>query len=394
MQTINIAYLSYEFPPHTAVGGIATYTENIAQLMAARGHHVEVFTSGPTVSLNESIATNLTVHRIPVADRTQFHYAIVDHFAQRQQQIKFDLVESPEYQREGYSIQQRFPQLPMIIRFHTPSFWVKTLNKTYQQHPLKEQLKKTFGIKQYKKEKDAEYLFAQQSNHWSVPSAVMKDVLVEHWNADANRITVLPNPFQPTTGLLKIPTDTQTDTITYIGRLEIRKGLIELTKAIPMVLQQYPTAKFRFIGQSDRGPGNHKLMIDYMQQELKAYASQLEFIPPVSKQQLEHYLAQTDICVFPGLWEVFGYVCVEAMAAARGIVAGNIGGMKDMLHNINGGILVNPTQPEEITNAILELLRNPQHRISMGLRSRQKTIDYYSGQLITETEQYYQKILS
>lgn len=50
----------------------------------------------------------------------------------------------------------------MIIRFHTPSFWVKSLNKTYQQHLLKEQLKKTFGIKQYNKEKDAEYLFAQQ----------------------------------------------------------------------------------------------------------------------------------------------------------------------------------------------------------------------------------------
>jgi len=393
MQLLNIAYLSYEFPPHTAVGGIATYTENIAQLMAARGHHIEVFTSGPFVSLNEPVATNLTIHRIPVADRQQFHQVIVDHFIQREEEIKFDLVESPEYQKVGFSIQQRFPELPMIIRFHTPSFWVKALNKTYQQRSFKEQLKKTFGIKQYKKETDAEYLFAQQANHWSVPSQVMKEVLIEHWNADSNRITVLPNPFHPTRTLLNIPADTNSNTITYIGRLEIRKGLIELTKAIPLVLQQYPTATFRFIGPSDRGPGNHKLMVDYMQQELKAYTSQLEFIPPVPKNELETYFAQTDICVFPSLWEVFGYVCVEAMAAARGIVAGNIGGMKEMLQDIDGGILVNPTQPEEIANAILQLLRHPQQRMEMGLRSRQKTIDYYSNHLITETEEYYRSLL-
>lgn len=394
MKPLHLAYLSYEFPPHTAVGGIATYTEQIARLMAARGHAVEVFTAGPANSLNEFIAENLLVHRLQVKDRNQFHWAIAEHFAERHRERKIDLVESPEYQREGFTIQQRFPQLPMIIRFHTPSFWVKTLNKTYQQHSLKEQLKKTFGIKQYNKEEDAEYLFAQQSKHWSVPSQVMKEVLVEQWNADPNRISVLPNPFQPTTGLLNIPADTQTNTITYIGRLEIRKGLIELTKTIPLVLQQHPTVKFRFIGQSDRGPGNHKLMIDFMQQELKAYASQLEFIPSVSKQELENYFAQTDICVFPSLWEVFGYVCVEAMAAARGIVAGNVGGMKDMLHDIHGGILVNPTQPEEIANAILHLLHHPQQRMEMGTRSRQKTIDYYSNQLIVETEQYYQKILS
>ena len=393
MKPLHLAYLSYEFPPHTAVGGIATYTENIAQLMAARGHHIEVFTSGPFISLNEPVATNLTIHRIPVAERQQFHQAIVGHFIQRHEEIKFDLVESPEYQKEGFSIQQRFPELPMIIRFHTPSFWVKALNKTYQQRSYKEQLKKTFGIKQYKKETDAEYLFAQQSTNWSAPSQVLKEVLIEHWNADPNRITVLPNPFQATPGLLTIPVDTQTNTITYIGRLETRKGLIELTKAIPLVLQQHPTAMFRFIGKSDRGPGNHKLMADYMQQELKAYASQLEFIAPVPKRELENYFAQTDICVFPSLWEVFGYVCVEAMAAARGIVAGNIGGMNEMLEDIDGGILVNPTQPEEMANAILQLLRHPQQRMEMGLRSRQKTIDYYSNHLITETEEYYRSLL-
>lgn len=78
MQPLHLAYLSYEFPPHTAVGGIAIYTEQIVRLMAARGHTVEVFTAGPANSLNESIAENLMVHRLRVNDRNQFHQAIAE----------------------------------------------------------------------------------------------------------------------------------------------------------------------------------------------------------------------------------------------------------------------------------------------------------------------------
>lgn len=45
MIVLKIAYLNFEFLPHTAIGGIATYTEQIVKLMAARRHLIELFTS-------------------------------------------------------------------------------------------------------------------------------------------------------------------------------------------------------------------------------------------------------------------------------------------------------------------------------------------------------------
>ncbi len=391
---LKIAYLSFEFPPDTAIGGIATYTEHITKLMAARGHLVEVFTSTPKQeSLNEMVAPNLIVHRIATSDRNVFYKTVVTYFKQRQELINFDLIESPDYQREGLAIKKEFPQLPMVIRFHTPSFFIKELNKKFTAHTTKEKLKKILGIKQYKKENDPEFELAKLCEGWSVPSLVMKDVLIQYWQTVPDKIKVLANPFQPSKNLLSINVETATETITYIGRLEIRKGVTQLTKAIPLVLERYPKAKFRFIGKSDHGPNKAKLMIDFMKDELKEYTSQLEFINHVSKAEIETYLAQTDICVFPSLWEVFGYVCVEAMASARGIVASKHGGMKDMLEDCNGGILVDPFEPQQIADGILYLLTYPKERIEMAHRSRVKAAGYYSNQLIDETENYYRGFL-
>lgn len=394
MKALKIAFLSFEYPPDTAIGGISTYTEHISKLMVAKGHYAEVFTSSPhRESLNEVIAPGLVIHRIHTTNRNEFHKIILSYFSQRHAQIQFHLVESPEYSCEGVSIRQSFPQLPMVIRFHSPSFLVKELNRQFSDHVIKEKVKKIFGIKQYKKEKDREYQFAQLSNTWTAPSVAMKDILMERWNTAEKNITVLANPFQPSENLLNIPVSSTAQTVTYIGRLETRKGLTQLTKAIPLVLEQKPGIIFRFIGKSDHGPNKKKLMIDYMKQELKNYAPQLEFINHVPKAEIENYLTQTAVCVFPSLWEVFGYVCVEAMAAARGIVASKHGGMKDMLEDINGGVLVDPFEPQQIADGILYLLNTPAVRMEMGLRSRQKVIDYYSIKLVDETEAYYRSIL-
>jgi hypothetical protein len=41
--SMKIAFISYEYPPDSAHGGIATYMHQAARMMSGRGHHVEVF---------------------------------------------------------------------------------------------------------------------------------------------------------------------------------------------------------------------------------------------------------------------------------------------------------------------------------------------------------------
>lgn len=390
---MRIAYISFEFPPDTAIGGIATYTENIATLMAARGHHIEVFTASPSgLSLMEQWNERILVHRVYTKDRDNFHNTILPFFSDRHKMISFDLVESPEYSREGFSIKQAFPTLPMVIRFHTPSFWVKLLNQKYTGFSFKERLKRITGIKEYEKDKDKEYLFTLSADGWSVPCASMKDILTAYWNLDPAKINVIPNPFLPTDALLDIPVETSTNRVTFIGRLEVRKGVTQLAAAIPLVLEKKPGVQFRFIGKSNHGPNKKGKMVDYLKEQLSPVIDNIEFIDHIEKEKVPAFLSQTDICVFPSFWELFGYVCIEAMSAARGIVASKEGGMKDMLSDIYGGILIDPESPQQIADGILFLLDNPDQRFVMGIRSRAKSILYYGREVITETERYYEYI--
>ena len=44
---MRIAFISYEYPPDTAAGGIATYARQAAHMLRDRGHAVEVFAASP-----------------------------------------------------------------------------------------------------------------------------------------------------------------------------------------------------------------------------------------------------------------------------------------------------------------------------------------------------------
>ncbi|MDD5674736.1 MAG: glycosyltransferase, partial [Chitinivibrionales bacterium] len=61
---LRILYISNEYPPQTGFGGIATYTKTIAEIMAERGHAVQVLARSPEgVTFIETV-NGVTVHRI------------------------------------------------------------------------------------------------------------------------------------------------------------------------------------------------------------------------------------------------------------------------------------------------------------------------------------------
>ncbi|HSC39904.1 MAG TPA: hypothetical protein VLD19_18605, partial [Chitinophagaceae bacterium] len=83
-----------------------------------------------------------------------------------------------------------------------------------------------------------------------------------------------------------------------------------------------------------------------------------------------------------------------AMSAARGIVASREGGMKDMLEDIDGGILVDPNDVSSIAGGMVELLTNDARRKEMALRSRQKAVNYYADNMVDQLLILYQSFIS
>lgn len=389
---MKIAFISYEYPPDTATGGIATYVYQVARMMQQRGHYVEVFTSSPHRE-GTTLEDGVVVHRVLYTtntDRREFAELAGRLFARRHTTIGFDVVEGPENDAHARGAIAHVPDMPLVVKLHTPFFMVQELNHVPPSRQMKlrrivgavrrGQMPKPFPVLEpYHPQSDLERLHTLDADEITTPSQVLGDRLVAAWELPTEKVVHLPNPYIPSPSLLEIPSQTHTHTVSFVGRLEVRKGIFSLVKAIPLILRRYPQAKFRFVGEVCMSPTNPNItMQQHVTRLLWQYRRSLEFTGAVPLEQIPTYLAQTDICVFPSRWENFPNVCLEAMAAARGIVGSNAGGMVEMLDGGRAGYLISPQDPEHIAMAVIDLLENPDHRIALGERARTRVLSEYN----------------
>jgi glycosyltransferase involved in cell wall biosynthesis len=69
--------------------------------------------------------------------------------------------------------------------------------------------------------------------------------------------------------------------------------------------------------------------------------------------------------------EGFGIAVVEALAAGKAVVATKVGGLPEVVDHGRTGLLVTADHPEELSAAVLSLLRDDVRRNAMGQRAAQ-----------------------
>ena len=210
----------------------------------------------------------------------------------------------------------------------------------------------------------------------TAPSRAIRDVICRDWGLAPDQIVVYPNVYQPAPALLALPLESSSRQVTYLGRLEHRKGVITLAHAVPMILAHAPDVRFRFIGRALVSPDPLLDMREYLRRLLAPYAQAVTLEMPVPLEEIPAVLSEAEVCVFPSLWENFPGVCLEAMAAGRGIVGSWAGGMAEMLQD-DTGILIAPNNPHQIADAVLHLLEQPEERRQRGERARARLQSLY-----------------
>ena len=193
-----------------------------------------------------------------------------------------------------------------------------------------------------------------------------------------------PHPFIPPEDLLRLCPRAEGFTVGFVGRLEKRKGIETLAAAIPAVLNAVPEAKFRFIGAALHHPTSWLPYDQWIRERLPQWADRLEFPGKYPLGRMAEAYAGLDICVFPSLWENFPNVCLEAMAAARAVVASSGGGMSEMLENGRAGRLFASGDSASLAREIVFLLRSPEERIRLGEIARKRLLDAYNEHVIGE----------
>ena len=234
-----------------------------------------------------------------------------------------------------------------------------------------------FVFNPWKRTDSVEKMHARTAEIVASPSLDLMHYARQRWGIAASKIRHVPYPYTPTPEYLAIPCDTHTDRIAFVGRLEMRKGILDLASAIPLVLRCYPDVTFRFIGKDRWMPGVRRGAIEVIKEVLGPAEKSVQFMGPVPLDAISRHLGEVDICVFPSIWDNFPNACLEAMAAGRGIVASNAGGMAEMLSG-GAGLLVPPKSPQAIAEALTSLLLDPSRRIALGRQARCRLLENYN----------------
>ena len=149
--------------------------------------------------------------------------------------------------------------------------------------------------------------------------------------------------------------------VVSVGRLVHRKGQDKLIMAWPKVLAHFPNAILLFIGD---GPIK-QMLINLAKQE--RVINNVRFAGKVAHDQLTNHILLGDIFAMPARNRFFnleveglGIVYLEASACGLPVIVGNSGGASDAVIDGKTGYLVDGSDITDISNRIIELLKNPE----------------------------------
>ncbi|MEM2098669.1 MAG: glycosyltransferase family 4 protein [Candidatus Bathyarchaeia archaeon] len=175
--------------------------------------------------------------------------------------------------------------------------------------------------------------------------------------------------------------------VLFVGRLVYEKGAHVLINAIPKVLARV-NAKFVIVGSG------------YMKEQLSNIVKSMGlehkvlFTGFLEEETLLKLQKCADVSVVPSLFEPFGIVALEAMAAKSPVVVSDTGGLSEIVEHDVTGVKVYPNNPDSLAWGINRILLDEKHsryiKENAYCRVRQK---YDWDKIAQQTKQTYETVL-
>jgi len=386
---MNLLFLSKDYPDGGAAGGVGTYTFEMSKLLSGLGHNIFVITGSRNGRSSEYIDNNgVHIFRVEteqkiahsfLMERLQYSYVVSRKLRDVVDKYNIDIVEGREALEEAFwyfFFHRRAKKPLLVIKLHTPESIIYRMNQSAD----------GFEVKMIR---DLEEWWIRRGDQVIGLTKAVVDLTSKFFGMKLGDVPIVPNPIDTQFFIPNNEHNTDGYTVLYVGRLEFRKGVHVLMRAIPSVLKEIPEAKFKFIG-SDCG------MKHTLQNMIREYHCEgnVSLKAQISREDLKYEYQKAALCVIPSLWENHPYVCLEAMACGRPVIASDIAGIPEIIEREVSGILVPVGSSGQLANAIIRAFKNAELRVTLGKNARRRMEDYYSPQHVANQNlKIYEKLL-
>jgi glycogen synthase len=332
---LNVMMFSWEFPPRV-IGGISPHVHFLSKSLAQNGVKVHVVTCDFPGAPAHEIIEGVEVYRVdsyknPSPDFPTWVYLM-----------------NMNMQKEAAAICAKLPE-PIDV-FHAHDWLVADVGIGLK-HVFRKPLIATMHSTEIGR-RDGLHTTTEHMIHeteawltyegWRV--ICCSDYMMQHvkwaFGLPPDKMAMVPNGVNPFVydGMEKedlrefrerfaLPTE---KIVLYVGRLVYEKGIHVLINAVPKILAKVD-AKFVIVGSG------------YMQEQLGSIVKSMGlehkvlFTGFVDEQSLLKLQKVADVSVVPSLFEPFGIVALEAMAAKSPVVVSDTGGLSEIVqHDVTG----------------------------------------------------------
>lgn len=379
---MHIGFITSEFHHkklNVPIGGIGTFTSNIAKSLLEREHRVSVFI--PSQAKSEIINDgNLSIHLVPkktlkgltwYVNRVSFNKYV----NQRIKLDKIDLIESPEW--SGFTALMNF-KCPILLRLHGSDTYfchlekrpVKFKNRYFERNALK-RADRIVGVSKFVAEKTNQLFKLNRQIDTIYNGISITDFSPDHSN-------IIPK------------------SILFFGTIIRKKGVLALVKMFNELVKVDKEVTLTLLGRDSYDILTQRqtleICLKMMSKEAKKRFKHISAIP---YQEVQKELKKADIIALPSYAEAFPMTWLEAMALEKKLITSNIGWANELMIDGVTGYTVNPDDTKSFVDKTLRLIQDPENSLSMGKEARERIRLLFSQeQIIEKNILYYKNLIS
>jgi glycogen(starch) synthase len=388
---MRVLMLSWEFPPKV-VGGIARHVADLSKALVKGGTEVHVITCGVPGAPEQEKINGVNVYRVAMSNPAapdfltwvmQLNLNLVEK-ANRlwATGLKFDLAHAHDWLTAyaGKNLKHAW-QTPLVATIHATEYG--------RNNGLHNQLQRYIS--------DVEWWLGYEAWRIICCSQYMRRELQQVFQIPDDKLRVIANGVYPEefnrTNLDPAKIRNRycawdEKLLFCVGRIVREKGFEVLLDALPRILAAESKVKLVIAGK-----GLYLDELRHRAYQLGVY-HQIYFTGFIDDNTRNALYQCADVAVFPSLYEPFGIVALEGMAAGASVVAADTGGMSEIIQHGRNGLKAYVDNPVSLADNILWALQHPDHTKQMKEQAAEDIKNIYNWRRIAaQTEKVYGEIL-